>query len=138
MAQPGSMPEVKHETAAVGARLLERPAQLGGDVRREDERHDGARDDVLPGAQDPRHVVDGLGGPQVGGRGVADAVGVEREQRVDVVRRGDTERRDAGELARVTPRLLGAVHPEPDELELRVLDDEAQRVDARRCPCSTG
>ena len=47
----------------------------------------------LPDAQDARDVGDRLGRPQVGGRGVAHAVGIEREQRVGVVGRAARRRR---------------------------------------------
>ena len=75
---------------------------------------------------------------QVGGGGVADAVGVEREQRFGVVGRGDAHRGDAAQLAGVAAGLLLAVDAEPGQLELGVAEDGAQGVACRRCRCSTG
>jgi hypothetical protein len=122
--------------ARVGARILERPAHVVGDVGRVDERDDRARHDVLARRGDARHVRDRLGRAQVRGRGVTDAVRVEREQRVGVVRRDDAERIGADDLPRVTPGLVVAVHPQPDELELGVLGDEPRReaTDVARAP----
>ena len=51
-------------------------------------------------------------------RRVADAVGLEREQRVGVVGRGDAHRVDPRQRARVDAVLLLAVHPHADELEV--------------------
>ena len=81
-------------------------------------------------------VGDRLGWAQIGGGGVADTVGVERQQRADVVRGRDTEGLDAHQLARVAPRLLRAVHPQAHELELGVVRDEPRRVpaDVARAP----
>ena len=84
-AQPGSMPDVKHDTLPRAARRLERLAHPGRDVRRIDHRHDRARHDVLARREDARQILHRFAGSQIGGRGVAHAVGVEREQRVDVV-----------------------------------------------------
>ena len=66
--------------------------------------------------------------PEVGGRGVADALGVGGEQRVDVVGRGHPDGIEVGELAGVAPDLVRRVDPETGELELGVADDAAQRV----------
>ena len=69
-------------------------------------------------------------------RGVADAVGVEREDLLDVVGGAHTQRFAAEQLARVLPDLVGVVHAEPDQLVVRALDDGPERVlpDAARAP----
>ena len=76
------------------------------------------RHHVDPGLEEA-HVVGHRGGVLLRtAGGVHDAVGLEREERVDVVGGGQTDRVAAGQLAGVTPHLVGAVHPHPDELEV--------------------
>ena len=80
------------------------------------------RDDVLARAQDA------LDDCRIGeDRAVEDAVRVEREQRVDVARRGDAERCDPGQLARIATVLGATVDPASDQLELGVIDDALDR-----------
>ena len=57
---------------------------------------------------------------------VAEAVGIEREQRVDVARGDDAGRRQPDELARVTTQLVGVVHIKADQIQLWVLNDAPQ------------
>src|SRR5206468_12269067 len=73
---------------------------------------------------------DRLPRPQVCGRGVTDDVGVRGEQRVDIVGGGDTDGRESTELARIASHLRVRVHTQPDELEVGMLDDPVQRLDA--------
>ena len=54
---------------------------------------------------------------------VADDVGLEREQGVDVVGGGDPERRDPDELADVLADLLGAPGVRAHELHVGMVDD---------------
>ena len=61
-------------------------------------------------------------------RGVADAVGVEREDLVDVVGGEYAQRLAAEQLAGVLPDLVGVVHAQPDQLEVGPLDDGPERV----------
>jgi hypothetical protein len=84
----------------------------------------------LPAARMRTDVLDGFERAEVGGRGVADAVGVRGEQRVDVVRRLHPGRRPAAERAGVATDLRRTVGPQAHELELRVVYDVAQRVRA--------
>src|SRR5262249_41706225 len=79
---------------------------------------------------------DGLEGPAIGRRRVADAIGVEREQRVGVVGRRHADRRQAGQLAGVAPGLVLPVHEDARQLEFRMSEDGAQRVasDVPRAP----
>ena len=69
-------------------------------------------------------------------RRVHDAVDAGAEDGVDVVGRGEADRVDAGELARVAPFLLGAVHPHADQLEVGPTLDGADgdRADAAGGP----
>ena len=89
--------------------------RVAGDERR-------GRHDVDPGLEDPHHVVDV--GPL---RVVDDAVGLQREQRVDVVGGEDPERFDAAQLADVTPDLVGTPGVAPDQLEAGVGGDGDDR-----------
>ena len=63
-------------------------------------------------------------------------VGVEREELVDVVGRGDAHRVQAGELARVASGLVGIMDPDTDELEIWSFEDRVQREppDIARAP----
>ena len=113
---------------ARAARGFERLAHAGRDVRRVDHRHDRARHDVLARREDALEVLHRLAGPQVGGRGVAHAVGVEREQRVDVVGREHAVGREPGQLARVPARPCRASAP----TARRARDRGAARCSAAR------
>ena len=99
-----------HETVAVGT---EAPAV--------DER--GGADHVDAGFEDADELVDVL--PH---RVVDDAVGPEREQRVDVVGRGDAHGVDPAQLADVAPDLLRRPGVAADQLEVGVSDDGAHRA----------
>src|SRR5262249_49441480 len=82
-----------------------------------------ARDDVETGLEQPADLV------EVGVvRRVADAVGAARDQRVDVVGRGDAAPLHAAELAHVPALLLGAPRVGAHELELRMLEDRLDRL----------
>ena len=107
------------------AGILERRPHHRVDVGRVDERHHRRRHHVDPRCQDAGHVVDGLGGAEVRGRRVADAVGAEREQFVHVVRRGDAERLDADQLTDVATDLVGAVDPQPHQLQIGMACDQS-------------
>src|SRR4029453_2774168 len=107
--------------------LLTRGLEPFGHLGREgapyvDELRTGAHD-VLARCQEPAQLVD-----VEAARHVQDAVGVEGDERVDVVRGAD-----AGvppgprELAGVHPDLVGAVHTHAHDLEVRVLERRAQR-----------
>ena len=139
LAKPGSMPEVKNDVPPARHAVLELVAHLREERLRVHERHDRARHDVLARGEDAADVLDRLEGPQVGGRGVADAVGVEREERVGVVGRAHAGRGGSPQSSPASvPGLRRAVHPHADELELGMVDDAPQREARRRCRCSTG
>ena len=76
------------------------------------------RHHVLARGQQPAHDVD------VAALGhVEDGVGVEGDDGVDVAGRQDARGPvEAAELAGVAARLVGAVDPQPGELQSRVLD----------------
>ncbi len=98
-----------------GAPVAERVA---GDERR------GAHD-VDARLEDPHHLVDV--GPL---RVVDDAVGPQREQRVDVVGGEDPERFDPAQLADVAPDLVGPPGVATDELQAGVGRDGDDRPSA--------
>ena len=78
--------------------------------------------EVLARLEDAAHVV------EIGvQRRVVHAIGVQREDLVDVVRRDHAHRLDAGELAGVAPDLVGRGHVAADELELRVARERLDR-----------
>jgi hypothetical protein len=112
----------------LSARRLEALDDVRRRPGREDERHDRGRHHVLPRLENPAEIGDGFGQAHVGGRGVRHAVGVERQQRVRVVGRRHADlSAEPAQVAGVPPDLVGAVHPETDELEIGVIDDAAQR-----------
>jgi hypothetical protein len=80
------------------------------------------RDDVLARAQQPADHVD-----VVDQRREMDAVGLEREDRLDIVGCGYADRFDPGDLARVPPHLLGIGHQHADQLIAGVLGEMADR-----------
>ena len=85
---------------------------IGAEAAAVDERR--GADDVDAGLEDADELVDV--GPH---RVVDDAVGLQGEQRVDVVGRGDADRVDAAQLADVAPDLVGGPGVAPDQLEVR-------------------
>ena len=80
---------------------------------------------TLTPASRNRQIVSVCSGIGVGAhdRVVADDVGRQREELVDVVGRGDAERLGADELADVLAHLLGAPRVRAHELHVRVVDD---------------
>ena len=56
-----------------------------------------------------------------------DDVRLERDELVDVIGRGDADRRNAAELADVLAHLLGAVGIAPNQLEVRLRQHGAHR-----------
>ena len=92
-------------------------------------------------AQDPGHIVRAAGGDDVGARREEDArlvhiqrpwhvqhaVRVQLDDRVDVVRRLHAGGRSVGEVAGIAPDLVVAVHPQADQVHLRVVDDPLER-----------
>jgi len=73
-----------------------------------------------------RATVERFARTEVAGSGVGHAVGVEREQRVDVVGRLDAAGRQPAQLAGVAADLVGAVHPKADQLEVGAIDDRPE------------
>ena len=130
LAKPGSTPFTNSDAPPSSGRLLDRVGQLRrhGAVRVLQE-HRAARDDVDAGGEEPLEIVDRLEQPVVGHRGVHDAVRLEREQRVGVVRRGDAEVAvEPGQLAGVLADLGRIGDPDADELELGTGVDAGDRV----------
>src|SRR5262249_1097483 len=112
--------------AALAAGVGQPVADLGKEGTRVNERDDRARDHVLSRGEDPADVLERLKGAEIRRRRVADAVGVEREQRIGVGGGADADRRETAERARILSRLGGAVHPEADQLKLGMTDDAAE------------
>ena len=78
--------------------------------------------EVLARLEDAAHLV------EIGvQRRVVHAVGVQREDLVDIVRGDHTVRLDARELTGVAPDLVGRGHVAPDQLELRVAGERLDR-----------
>ena len=98
------------------ATFLAEPA-AGDEARR--------RDDVDAAREDAFEFVDVR--PE---RVVVHAVGRERQQCVDVVGRGDTERIDSAQFADVAAHLVGGVRETTDEFEAFLRDDPAHRLAA--------
>ncbi len=111
--------------AAPGAGL-EQSVQVGRGKRLRVEA-EGGGDHVLPAGQDGAHVVErGVAGH------VGDAVGVEGQQAGDVTGGGDADRLAAGEHPEVGSVLGRGVDPPAHELEVRPIDDGADRLDPLR------
>ena len=119
-AKPGLMPAAEDRHAALLARGDEPVAAVAEGVAG-DER--GGADHVDAGLEDPHHLVDVR--PL---RVVDDAVGPQREQRVDVVGGG---RRPTGSMPQSSPTsrpdLVGAPGEAPDQLEAGVGGDGDHR-----------
>jgi len=109
------------------ARRLQTVDCLRVESRRVHEPCDRVVHDVLPGAQDRAQVVDHRVHPaDVGGR-VAHTVRVQRQDRLHIPRGHQPDRRAAAQLTGV-PTVLGlAGHQQPDQLQVGVVDDAAQR-----------
>ena len=80
------------------------------------QRHHRARHHVLARGEDAADVLHRLERAQIRRGGVADAVGVEREDRVDVGGGADADRVRAAQLARVLAGFRVAVHADADQL----------------------
>ena len=90
--------------------------------------HRGAND-IGTRSQESGHLVDGVAGTGLGLRRVHHTVGVQGEQRVDVVS-GDHAAGfiQSAELGGVVTHLLRAVGVHADEFEILAPEDRAQRV----------
>jgi hypothetical protein len=76
------------------------------------------RDDVLPGGEQAKYFVVGIEGAEIPG-GKDDAITVDRQQGLHVIRRPEADRLDADERAHVDAVLPLAVGAHSDELERR-------------------
>ena len=104
--------------------------------RRPHPRRHGRRADVDPRAQEPGDQGDVVVGVRGGGPVVHQRVGFERDERVDVVGgRHAQASAEAADLTDVAAHLVGIAHPDPDQLEQRVLDDLGDDHPSRRSPC---
>ena len=127
-AKPGLTPVPNSVEPPALARLDEAVA-VGAEAAPVDERRGG--DDVDPGLEDADQLVDRR--PH---RVVHDAVGLQPEQQVDVVRGGDAEGVDADQLPDVDAHLGVGPGVATDQLEVRVGDDRLDRflADVARRP----
>ena len=130
------MPEVKNDVPALQAGGLELVVEAG--LLGVQQGHERGVDHVLARGQHPADVVHHLAGADVGVRRVTDAVGVEGEQGVDVLGGGDAHGVDPAELAGVAAGLVVAVDPQPDQLEVGVVDDGGHGVDPDGARSPTG
>jgi hypothetical protein len=91
---------------------------------------DRARHHVLARREEPAEVVERalVIVERRAERRVTHAVGVEGEDRVDVVGRDDTGVGAVDEPARVRPDLVGVVDAHADEVEVRPLEDRPERL----------
>ena len=96
---------------------------------REQQRHVRRVHHVLPAREHAADVVDDAVGAEVGVGGVADAVGLEVEQRVRILRGDHAGRGAAAELAGVVAGLAVGVDPQPGQLELGMGHDGGHGVD---------
>ena len=121
--EAGAAPGGEERDATLLARGLEPVGHLGREgAPHVDELRAGAHD-VLARRQEPTQLVD-----VEAARHVQDAVGLERDERVDVVGGRDTGvRTGPRELAGVDADLVGAEHAHAHDLEVRVRERRAQR-----------
>ena len=114
LANPGSMPDVKHDVPP-SRQAASRRSTICCTASSPPRGWTSGTIDVdttfIPAARMRQMSSSASSGPEVGGRGVADALGVGGEQRVDVVGRGHADRVEVGELAGVAPDLLRASGP---------------------------
>ena len=128
LAKPGSTPFTKIETPALSAAAMTGAAMASPgsgycSMTGLDETT------LMPAARKRSQVGQRLEDAVVGHGGVHDAVGLQREQRVDVTRCRDAERApEAGQLAGVAPDLVGVGDEEPDQLEVGVGVDAGDGV----------
>jgi hypothetical protein len=87
-----------------------------------DQQAERCRRHVLARFEDLAQLADRALEATVGGGHVAERVGVQRDRRVDVLRREHSSWPDARELTRVFAGLVVAVHHEAHELGLRVIE----------------
>ena len=132
LANPGSMPLTKRLDCPVFGGFLDRRDELVGEhLPRVLEEHRAAADDVDSGGQDAPVVLERIGQPVVGHRGVDRAFGLVGQDRVEVGGGRDARRNiKARKLSGVLARLGFARHPDAGELVGRVGDELRQRVAA--------
>ena len=121
--EAGAAPGGEERDATLLARRLEPLGHLGREgAPARGQLRTGAHD-VLARRQEPAQLVE-----VEAARHVQDAVGLERDERVDVVGGRDTGvRTGPRELAGVDADLVGAVHAHAHDLEVRVRERRAQR-----------
>jgi len=112
---------------ALLAGILQSCELLGIPCPRVDETRNRGRDHIDSGAQHAAQVIDAAVGPTFAARRVTDAVRLLCEERVGVLTRLHSERRPAAEFTRVSARLLGVVHPDPDQIQIGALREGAHR-----------
>ena len=108
----------EHRRVADGARVVD---HVEHDLRRAgrvQQRVEGGRHHVAPGAQAAVEVAEGLHRPGVGGGGVDDAVDVVGQCHLDVVGGEHAEWPDAGQLPRVLADLRRVGHDHARQLEV--------------------
>ena len=82
----------------------------------------------IPAVEDAANVGHGLGQPGVAHRAVHDAVGFGRDDRVEVIGRGDAGRHaQPGQFACVLAHLGVRRHPDAGQVEARVVHQLLQR-----------
>jgi len=104
--------------SAVPASGFERASQLGTGTRRMNQIHHRRRDDILAGSQQASDLSHCVTSARFADGRVDGAVRRGSQQTLRVVRRVDSSaHRQAGQLPRVAPDLVWAVHVHSDELE---------------------
>ena len=132
LAKPGSMPLTNRlELPSRAASSIGVEQLLGQHLPRVLQEDGAAADDVHPGGQDAPVIVERVGQPVVGHRGVDRALRAGGQHRVQVGGRGDPGRDiKAGKLSGVFAGFGIRRHPHAGELVVRVGDQCSQRVDA--------
>ena len=126
LANPGSTPLTKMETPAFSAAAMTGAASGSS----------GAgycsitgleETTLIPAARKPLEILQGLEDAIVGHGGVHDAVGLERQQSVDVARCRHAEGAgEPGQLAGIVAHLVGVRHVDADKLEVGMGVDSRQ------------
>ena len=130
---PGSAPLLKNDVLAGSARSSNGSRSSAGRRLRVHQLVERRRHHVATGAEEPAHLLDRSGGARADAVAqVAEAVGVDRQQLVDVARRDHAGRVQPDELARVAADLVRVVHVQADQLEVGVLQ-HARGAPAARC-----
>ena len=117
--------------AAVAAGCGQRFGQPRVCVARRDQPHHRGSDDIGARSQEPRNLLDSLHRPRLGLRGVDDTIGVQCQERIDVIGgRYSGRLPQPAQVGGVASDFVRAVCMKADEAQIGTFDDHPQRMPA--------